>query len=331
MLSMNKIMAGIKCPESDNEEFGENYNLEELSNQCQRYEEQIVELHSVIAELSRKLEVDQDDIIPEETETSGEDFDEENNESLNLDEDSDSKGYKRPTNQFNALKSGNVLNKEKQDYNSLVFERDLDSQLKDCVLDPERGHKKEADVLVYCDSDVQKECSTDINYNSSQRKINNANCRSDILEQTQQELLESRQELDQLKELLTLKDREKEMIILERNSLKRQLNDLQATMEYQDARLDLKKKPSSRKSSTASARFNTDATIAECNGSEKVHPAPSLPALLNSISTPEMSKVFEKGVTSSKPLPRRKSLRKNKKNQTSCKEIVSIINNGNAM
>ena len=34
----------------------------------ERYEERIVELHSVIAELSRKLESGKDDIIPEESE-----------------------------------------------------------------------------------------------------------------------------------------------------------------------------------------------------------------------------------------------------------------------
>ena len=37
------------------------------SNQCQKYEERIVELHSVIAELSRKLE-DTGDVIREESE-----------------------------------------------------------------------------------------------------------------------------------------------------------------------------------------------------------------------------------------------------------------------
>ena len=31
MLSMNKIMAGIKCPESDNEEFGENFHWNTLT------------------------------------------------------------------------------------------------------------------------------------------------------------------------------------------------------------------------------------------------------------------------------------------------------------
>ena len=45
-----------------------------------RYEERIVELHSVIAELSRKLEDERDDVIREESEyEGGEDEDENDN------------------------------------------------------------------------------------------------------------------------------------------------------------------------------------------------------------------------------------------------------------
>ena len=36
--------------------------------QCQRYEERIIELHSVIAELSKKMEEEKDDMIKEESE-----------------------------------------------------------------------------------------------------------------------------------------------------------------------------------------------------------------------------------------------------------------------
>ena len=47
----------------------------------ERYEERIVELHSVIAELSRKLELGKDDVIPEESEIEEEEDDnEEENE-----------------------------------------------------------------------------------------------------------------------------------------------------------------------------------------------------------------------------------------------------------
>ena len=41
---------------------------QEWETQCQRYEERIVELHSVIAELSRKLNIGKEDVIPEESE-----------------------------------------------------------------------------------------------------------------------------------------------------------------------------------------------------------------------------------------------------------------------
>ena len=42
----------------------------------ERYEERIVELHSVIAELSRKLELGKDDVIPEESEVEEEEDEE---------------------------------------------------------------------------------------------------------------------------------------------------------------------------------------------------------------------------------------------------------------
>ena len=51
-----------QCPGDDQDQVAEYW-----SNQCQKYEERIVELHSVIAELSRKLE-DTNDVIREESE-----------------------------------------------------------------------------------------------------------------------------------------------------------------------------------------------------------------------------------------------------------------------
>ena len=87
----------------DDREPLDSYNFEELTNQCQRYEEQIVELHSVIAELSRKLEVEQDDIIPEETETSGEDFDESYHDSINNEESNENEdSAPAPTQAYNT-------------------------------------------------------------------------------------------------------------------------------------------------------------------------------------------------------------------------------------
>ena len=49
-----------------------------------RYEERIVELHSVIAELSRKLEDERDDVIREESEYEvGEEDENDNSRSVN--------------------------------------------------------------------------------------------------------------------------------------------------------------------------------------------------------------------------------------------------------
>lgn len=269
MLRVSNIMARVKCPESDGEETGENCNLEELTNQCQRYEEQIVELHSVIAELSRKLEVERDDIIPEETETSCDEFDEVNNESFEFEDDLERKVYS-PTNQTNINKNRKVLNKEQQDYNSLVFERDLDSQLTDsnCIIDIDKGQQVDGNPILRapnCDNEIDKSYRKDNVDKNELGENKNVLYKIELFDQVQQELLESRQELDQLRELLTIKDGEKDAITSDRNSLKRQLDDLQATMEYQEAKMDLKKKPSnicgSRKTSTTSARSNNDIPV----------------------------------------------------------------------
>ena len=322
MLGVSNIMARIKCEAVSNDDEGEevveDYNLEELTNQCQRYEEQIVELHSVIAELSRKLEVEQDDIIPEETESSGDDFDEANEDSYNYDDDMDRKGGKSPINQINCSRNGKQQNKEDEDYNSLVFERDLDSQLTEsnCVVEFDKCSQRGSDPILknsYCDSERNTEGH---DYKKDKDELKGHLFNNEILDQVKQELVESRQELDQLKELLTIKDNEKEAIIVERNSLKRQLNDLQATMEYQDAKMDLRKKPSSRKSSATSIRLHVETPAIANNNIENGIPRPCLPTLLNSISTPEMANACESGSLSSKQVQRRRSLRKSKKNKS---------------
>ena len=51
-----------------NAEDSEQNPFENYESQCQKYEERIVELHSVIAELSRKLDTDKNGVIPEESE-----------------------------------------------------------------------------------------------------------------------------------------------------------------------------------------------------------------------------------------------------------------------
>ena len=57
--------------------YFENFDLATLVH---RYEERIVELHSVIAELSRKLEDERDDVIREESEYEAGEGDENEND-----------------------------------------------------------------------------------------------------------------------------------------------------------------------------------------------------------------------------------------------------------
>ena len=76
-------------------------------SQCQRQEERIIELHSVIAELSRKMEETRDDMIKEESEVES-NLD---NQSIVTDSFVDEKLRYRD---------------EFEDYTSLAFERDLE-------------------------------------------------------------------------------------------------------------------------------------------------------------------------------------------------------------
>ena len=143
------------------------------------------------------------------------------------------------------------------------------------------------------------------------------------LDQVKKELEASRKELEQLKELLTIKDREKDMVITERNSLKRQLDDLQATMEYQDAKMDMKKKPSNRKSSTISSKLTND-VLNPSMGTVEDHIIHShLLPLSNSKSIPENLKPCDEHLSSTKQVQRRRSLRKTKKISKTQDEQVS--------
>ena len=311
MYGINKVMAKMKCMESDDEREGiDNYNFEELTNQCQRYEEQIVELHSVIAELSRKLEVEQDDIIPEETETSGEDFDESQHDSFNNGDYNEEKSPKSSIFDLNSANKKPQLNKRLEDYNSLVFERDLETQLVE-VVDLDQDEKEERSNIENV-SNCYSECKNRENADRKQKLEIDHN--SEVLDQVKRELEESRKELEQLKELLTLRDGEKEVIILERNSLRRQLDDLQTTMEYQDAKMDLRKKPSSRKSSAISSKVPDDISKATCVTVEDELIHSHLFPLPNSKSTPAMLKQHNENSSIPKQLQRRRSLRKSKKN-----------------
>ena len=318
MFGTNNVVEQMRCMESDDErEPLDSYNFEELTNQCQRYEEQIVELHSVIAELSRKLEVEQDDIIPEETETSGEDFDESYHDSINNEESDENESSKTAGCNSSNVKNKSQLNKRQEDYNSVVFERDLESQLVEVV---DIDEKEESGLMI-----ATENCDTEpINGSAIDEKwLKDEKYNPEILDQIKKELEESRKELEQLKELLTIKDGEKDMVIMERNSLKRQLNDLQATMEYQDAKMDLKKKSSSRKSSTMSSKFTNDASNPSIGTVEDHIIHSHLLPLSNSKSFPENLKPCDEHRSSTKQVQRRRSFRKTKKISKTKDEQVS--------
>lgn len=305
---------------------GENGNLEDLTNQCQRYEEQIVELHSVIAELSRKLEIEQDQIIHEETESSGEEPDEEiDSDCLDFGEDDDREVY-NPTNKIILNRRG--FKQQQQDYNSLVFERDLDSQLTGNVVDLDKGeHIEETNIVRegYRDNGImgsRESFNKQLDKTDLENGHQNVLYKIELFDQLQQELVGSKKEMEQLRELLTLKDGEKDSIVSERNALKRQLDDLQATMEYQEAKMDLQKKPAigsggSRKSSTTSSRLQGSGPGVD------ILLDPCIPAILNAIPAPDLDNGCEKDSSSSRKQQRRRSLRKPKKSSSSIKEKVT--------
>ena len=162
--------------------------------QCQRYEERIVELHSVIAELSRKLDTGKDDVIPEESEV------EEayaTDSCLEEDEDDHRGAY---------------------DENSLAFERDL-------AVVPVQ------DNISSCSG--EEECKDEVLY-----KI-------ELFDELQSEVAETRRDNERLQDVLVDRDRELvqsseaiRKLQSERESLKRQLIDLQSTLEFQEAKMD---------------------------------------------------------------------------------------------
>ena len=185
----------------------------QLANQCERYEEQIVELHSVIAELSRNLKIERDQIIPEETESSSGEFHE---------EDENEEG---------------------------LFEHELETKLNDrtCPKEPyDEGQESEDDLAKHdeiCNSKIQEDEKESNDDSESQYDGGGQDVlyKIELFDQLQQELIEYKQETKQLRESLMSKDEEIKSKTIEREVLKRQLADLQASMEYQEAKMDLQR------------------------------------------------------------------------------------------
>ena len=158
-----------------------------------------VELHSVIAELSRKLESGKDDIIPEESEI------EEGAESYATDSCLEDNEDELDDDEQEVIEEDPEI---PYDHDSLAFERDL-----------------EKDEHLYVDK-------------STLYKI-------ELFDELQSEVAETRHENERLRQTICDRDRDLEesdraiiQLQTERESLKRQLEDLQSTLEYQEAKME---------------------------------------------------------------------------------------------
>ena len=187
ILELSQRLARVTAERDHLKESQEIMGPAQDSNQCQKYEERIVELHSVIAEMSRKLD-NAKDVIVEESEVTDSCIEEEGSE---IDRESD----------HSALSD-----RENEIYEN-SFERDLE----------DHSYKIE------------------------------------MFDELQREMIETRAQNDRLRSQISDRDREIDhsahqitLLQSERESLKRQLDDLQSTLEYQEAKMD---RNSSRSSS----------------------------------------------------------------------------------
>ena len=186
-------------------------------SQCQRQEERIIELHSVIAELSRKMEETRDDMIKEESEVES-NLD---NQSIATDSFVDEKLRYRD---------------EFEDYTSLAFERDLEFHTS-------LGRAKARTAASLSED------------RTSERSAESGSCSyTKQLELQVVELLGLKDQLaqerlgrEQLELQLGLKEKELgaarqqvASLVLERDTYKRQISDLKSTVEYQEAKMESK-------------------------------------------------------------------------------------------
>lgn len=181
---------------------------DELELQCQRYEERMVELHSVIAELTRKLQSQEEDVIREESEF-------EDTQSIvtdSCDEDGEANGD------------------EDEDYNSLAFERDLERNA------PFRHHRNPGGVSrnsrIYGSSSSDSFSAERADYEAEISRLH-------------EKIKVSQEESQKLTDELCERERhlaEQQLVIdqlqLERDAFKRQVEDIKTTVEYQEARMD---------------------------------------------------------------------------------------------
>jgi len=209
----------VKLIESSRNKTQENNRWE---SQCQRYEERIIELHSVIAELSKKMEESKDDVIKEESECES-NID---NQSIVTDSFVDEKLRYRD---------------EYEDYTSLAFERDLDFHTQSLRRGRRGLDKQHQDSIISDDTDKTDESKISSGY-AKQLELQ-------VLEllNVKDQLEQERMEKDDLE--VKLAQREKELklatqkinnLVVERDTFKRQISDLKSTVEYQEAKMESK-------------------------------------------------------------------------------------------
>ena len=215
--------------EDNNKKTPEGSQADSWEMQCQRYEDRIVELHSVIAELTRKLDDQRDDVIREESEFDEEEVNEKDEEEHIVDD----------TQSFisDSCEAG-VEDDDDEDYTSLVFERDLD-----------RRHHSDAskfssEIFPPNARDFESEIFT------LQRDLNLAR---DDNEKMREALAAREAELARQKGIC-------DVVAAERDALKRQVEDIKATVEFQEARMDQQQQQrvASPPSSSANSRSSSE-------------------------------------------------------------------------
>ncbi len=216
--------------------------------QCQRYEEKIVELHSVIAELTRKLGGDGDDVIREESEF--EEEEEESNVSDSYVDDEDDEG----------------------DYSSVACERNLED------------HRRSRNMLPQ--QSQQQQQSSNQGFQSATMLLQRQMMMREEemgrhMDELRRELAMARLETSEARESASRSAAEAEVAreeagraTAERDSVKRQLDDVKATVEYQEARMDAgggeARKPSRSSSERRSLRRRRNKDEFVASGDKKV-------------------------------------------------------------
>jgi len=191
--------------------------------QCQRYEERIIELHSVIAELSKKMEEEKDDMIKEESEYESN----VDNQSIVTDSFIDDKLRYRD---------------EYEDYTSLAFERDLEIHTRSLKKGQMSNNKDSAAGT----SDTDKSDESKFNLGFTKQLEMQVLELYSIRDQFTQEKMEKEDlalKLEQREKELKASQQQINVLSAERDNFKRQVSDLKNTVEYQEAKMESKAAP----------------------------------------------------------------------------------------